>query len=57
MEIEFKEECGYCGDGIIQEELNEVCDDGNDDDSDGCAACRIFVEENRRNTGGRLRCS
>jgi len=27
-----------CGDNIVQEELNEVCDDGNLDDSDGCTS-------------------
>ncbi len=28
----------FCGDGIVQEELNEVCDDGNLNDNDGCTS-------------------
>jgi cysteine-rich repeat protein len=27
-----------CGDGIVVEEDNEACDDGNEDDGDGCSA-------------------
>jgi cysteine-rich repeat protein len=30
-----------CGDGEIQEEIGEVCDDGNDVGTDGCAACAV----------------
>ncbi|KAK2167792.1 hypothetical protein LSH36_24g12060 [Paralvinella palmiformis] len=29
-----------CGDGIIDRELNEECDDGNDNDHDDCVGCR-----------------
>jgi cysteine-rich repeat protein len=28
----------YCGDKIVQKELNEVCDDGNLNDNDGCTS-------------------
>lgn len=32
------DECRHpaCGDGYVQKELNEQCDDGNDDDNDAC---------------------
>lgn len=26
----------FCGDGVLQAEYGEVCDDGNDDEADGC---------------------
>lgn len=26
----------FCGDGVLQEEFGEACDDGNGDDGDGC---------------------
>jgi cysteine-rich repeat protein len=26
----------YCGDGVVQEELGETCDDGNNENKDGC---------------------
>ncbi len=29
-------ECGYCGDGIVQTSLGEVCDDGGIENCDGC---------------------
>ncbi len=29
---------GYCGDGVTQTELGEVCDDGNTESGDGCSA-------------------
>lgn len=32
--------CGYCGDKKVQRDFEEQCDDGNDDNSDNCAACR-----------------
>lgn len=30
-----------CGDGIVQEEAGEQCDDGNDAPGDGCTACAV----------------
>jgi len=34
-------QCPQCGDGIIQPELNEHCDDSNTDNRDGCSSnCR-----------------
>ncbi len=33
----------YCGDGIVQQEHNESCDDGNTTDGDGCSS--ICVKE------------
>jgi cysteine-rich repeat protein len=30
--------CGSCGDGIVQEELGEECDDGNTAGGDGCSS-------------------
>ncbi len=34
----------YCGDGFVQEEYFEECDDGNNIDGDGCGAnCRLEV--------------
>lgn len=37
------EECGpYCGDGRVDEELEEECDDGNSTGGDGCSAdCKL----------------
>ncbi len=41
----------YCGDGILQQEYNEECDDGNNNSNDGCsAACKI--EEGGGGAGG-----
>ncbi|HVJ18696.1 MAG TPA: DUF4215 domain-containing protein [Polyangiaceae bacterium] len=37
---------GGCGDGILQPSLGEVCDDGNNAASDGCAADCTLVEQN-----------
>ncbi len=35
---------GFCGDGIVQTELGEVCDDGNNLDGDDCSAdCSVFI--------------
>lgn len=35
----YFEDCkGVCGDGIVQTENGEECDDGNNDDGDGCSA-------------------
>lgn len=34
-------ECGYCGDSIVQDAGGETCDDGNDDDTDHCVGCRM----------------
>uniref|UniRef100_S4RUQ8 Uncharacterized protein n=1 Tax=Petromyzon marinus TaxID=7757 RepID=S4RUQ8_PETMA len=31
---------GYCGDGTVQEENGEECDDGNDVSSDTCIGCK-----------------
>ena len=32
---------GACGDGIVQ--MDEGCDDGNEDNTDACAACQPAV--------------
>ncbi len=32
------EEEAFCGDMIVQEDLNEICDDGNLNDNDGCTS-------------------
>jgi cysteine-rich repeat protein len=38
----FARAAGYCGDGILQPDLGEECDDGNFVDRDGCSArCKI----------------
>ncbi|XP_043931209.1 acetylcholinesterase collagenic tail peptide-like [Protopterus annectens] len=34
---------GYCGDGKIQVENEEQCDDGNNDSSDDCIDCKLAV--------------
>ncbi len=37
----------YCGDGIVQDDLNEICDDGNFFDDDGCdSLCELTCEDN-----------
>ena len=33
----------FCGDGIVNDAPNEDCDDGNNDDGDGCSAS-CFLE-------------
>lgn len=36
----------FCGDGIVQEDLNEICDDGNFFDNDGCTSlCELSCED------------
>jgi len=41
LELSSCEEAGWCGDGSIQPDENEECDDGNELDEDGCNECRI----------------
>lgn len=36
---------GRCGDGFLDEDTGEVCDDGNDRDGDGCDDCRFSCIE------------
>ena len=44
MSIDDPNGCHYCGDGVI-DDPEETCDDGNDDDGDGCSsACLIETE-------------
>ena len=35
----FCEKVDPCGNGIFEPELGETCDDGNNDDNDGCMRC------------------
>ena len=41
---ECRVDCTYCGDGIIQSMLGEVCDDGNTNNEDSCNNdCQVAV--------------
>jgi cysteine-rich repeat protein len=35
--------CGFCGDSVVQSDNGEQCDDGNNDDGDGCS-CECALE-------------
>ncbi len=36
LPLKFSAKIGFCGDGVIQKQNNEDCDDGNSRDGDGC---------------------
>ena len=35
---EGRPQCGFCGDGVVQSEFGEICDDGNLNDEDECTS-------------------
>lgn len=39
------EGCPRCGDKIVQDDWDEECDDGNDDEGDGCYRCELENSE------------
>ena len=43
-EADIKQNCGYCGDGIVDESAGEECDDGNDIEVDACSSACVVPE-------------